>query len=591
MTARRPDRLGLAIIAFGCAAALLIPFFALPPFSSGVWIQSEPVTAALHAVAGLVSLGLALALVGGLRAAHAAVRHPFVLLPGALAVWSLAMTPAIEVPLLSWFGTPEQGEGIAWYFDLAVLTAGALTLQRYTSLRRGLAWTALAAVTGLAGLVAASRLMGMPAQWPWAPFWFYDYLAFYGLYLAVILFSGLRPRGIAWHCAVIGFAIAVVLLSGNRAAVAAAFIVAPASWVLLWLLKRRVREARLVIAAMVLILPVAITPVIVYIGSHTSIRSVRSRMMHLEVADRAVAAQPRLLLTGDGWGHHGDRAINYLPTDVIDFLGYRGGQADWDAVRRQVHFHSHHLLAEAGLSAGLVGLVLAAAILVAIPLYCRARDLRTAGPVAAALATLFSFWFQLPGSVPFMALAMASIAKPARTRRLGNRSARVIAAIIALLAIAQLATAAIGVRVGATMYRAALDNRRTASLAAAPLDDCTDFLVDYGRGGIHLSALFRSFAADLRDKIESEKPILDQDVARLQNYICAAERYAGGGQSLRLATVGLIVRATSLFCPPIPRSSRSRCAISTIGGNGCGRFFRAHPNGTISRRPICRGSS
>jgi hypothetical protein len=76
-------RVGVLLIWLALAAGLAIVFLALPPFQTGIWIQSEPVGLALHAVAALAALGMALALFGGSRAAGAAIHHPFVLLPGA----------------------------------------------------------------------------------------------------------------------------------------------------------------------------------------------------------------------------------------------------------------------------------------------------------------------------------------------------------------------------------------------------------------------------------------------------------------------------------------------------------------------------
>jgi hypothetical protein len=98
--------LGVRLLCIACLAGPFILIFSLPPFHTGIWPQSEPVAAALHGVGAIAGLGLALALIGGSRVATAALFHPFTLLPLALVAWSLALLPAIRIPLLSWFGTP-----------------------------------------------------------------------------------------------------------------------------------------------------------------------------------------------------------------------------------------------------------------------------------------------------------------------------------------------------------------------------------------------------------------------------------------------------------------------------------------------------
>ena len=542
-------RVGVLVIWLALAAGLAIVFLALPPFQTGIWIQSEPVGLALHAVAALAALGLALALFGGSRAAGAAIRHPFVFLPGALGLCGLALAPSVDIPMLSWFGTPELGEGIAGHFDLAVLIAGSLVMRRYRRLRRGLAWIALAGTTGVAALTVHTE-----ARWAWAPFWFYDYLAFYGIFLTVILLGALRSRAMPWRLAVVAYGFAVVVLSGNRAAIVLALVIVPAVWGSLWLLRRRATVARWLAAAGVAAVPLVMIPAVIHGGGDSGVASLHSRLLHLEVAGDALRHAPSLLINGQGWGRHGDRVNVDLPARSVDFLTDQYVGADWDAVSKQVHFHSHHFLVEALLSVGVLGLLLAWAIPVALPLCCRPERIAEAGAFAALSAALFSLWFQLPGSVPYMALAFAAIARPGHGRPAPAR-ARFVGATLALAtAVVLTVTAISGARVAATMFEAAHANRDTEPLSADALADCGHFLTDSGRGGVHLATLFRSFTVDLAAKMADGRPILVQDVARLRDYICAYRREITGGRpSWRLASVGLIVRSELAFALDDPK--------------------------------------
>ena len=42
-------RLGIGLLGFACLAGPFVLFLSLPPFHTGLWPQSEPVAAALHA--------------------------------------------------------------------------------------------------------------------------------------------------------------------------------------------------------------------------------------------------------------------------------------------------------------------------------------------------------------------------------------------------------------------------------------------------------------------------------------------------------------------------------------------------------------
>jgi hypothetical protein len=153
-----------------------------------------------------------------------------------------------------------------------------------------------------------------------------------------------------------------------------------------------------------------------------------------------------------------------------------------------------------------------------------------------------------------MALAFAAVARPGHARPAPARARSVAAALALAVAVALAATAISGARVAATMFEAAHANRDTEPLAIEALADCGRFLIDSGRGGVHLATLFRSFTVDLAAKLADGRPILDQDVARLHDYICAYRREMTDGRpSWRLASVGLIVRSELAFALDDPK--------------------------------------
>ena len=132
------------------AAALLIIVLALPPFRLGIWGQSEAVLGTLHVVAGISALGL-IPLTAWNKRRRQALFHPFVLLSLGLAAWILVTGPWQPVPRLAWFGSPQIGEGLFWFLDLAVFLASSMVLMRYPKIRRFLAIIALLVVLVLVG--------------------------------------------------------------------------------------------------------------------------------------------------------------------------------------------------------------------------------------------------------------------------------------------------------------------------------------------------------------------------------------------------------------------------------------------------------
>jgi hypothetical protein len=530
-------RIGVALIAAGTLAAPFVIFFSLPPFHTGIWYKNEPVIAALHGVSAVVSLGLALALLGGVGAARRSLWHPFVLLPAALAGWSVLLLPFVPIPGLSWYGTPEFGQGIAWYLDQAVLVAGALVAVRVRRLRRPLAWTTLAALVLLTG-----TMVHTDRDWVLAPFMFYDPLAFYGLFGVALLIALFSPARAAWRVAIAGFGVAVVVVSRNLTAMllalAAPVLVAGGLWL-------RRRDPRLLVrlaAIAAVVAPVLTTASVWQVGSGLPESSLWSRMLHLEVAARSLADRPAAALTGRGWGSYGEWQLSHLPLGSFDLVGAEQTGANWDAVRGQIHFQSHNYLAEALLSAGLGGLLLTWVVPVALPLFARRRHVLEAGVLAVLASALLSVWAHDAGAVPYVALAFAALARPVRARP-WRRGGLVAAAVVLAIALAQALSAAVVAVDGAEMQRAAVANRDTEGLAGVPLDDCSGYLGDHGRGGVHLATLYRSFAVDLADKLAAGQQITDPDTARLANYICAVQSRIGDTRSLRLANADLLVTA------------------------------------------------
>ncbi|MBL28586.1 MAG: hypothetical protein CMM50_13655 [Rhodospirillaceae bacterium] len=570
-----PTRIGLGLTTLGVAAGLLIVFLALPPFQIGWWFQSEPVTAGLHGVSALTALGLALMAWGGHRRTLRSLTHPFVLLPAALGLWSLAVSPFDAMPQLSLFGTPELGEGAIWFLDLATLIAGGLMVMRIRRLRQAVGWFALASTLAVTGLTLHTQ-----AHWAWAPFWFYDYLAFFAVDLVVIVLTMIRPRRSSMRWLTVLLGLAIIVISGNRAAIALAVTAVPATWSVLWLVRRRERLCRWLAVIAAILAPLAATAAVYAVGSRGMEAAIESRYLHQIIASRTLASDPTILLTGQGWGHHADSVVAHMPIERIDLQGF-AGTADWDGVRRQVHFHSHNFLIESLLASGIIGLLLAWALPISVPLCCRRREIRTAGVFAAMVTALSALWFQLPGSVPFFALAIAGLAKvpmPSPTRRAAVMRP-LIAAVLVIVTCVQGFAARDTLVVAAEASEAIRANTRATEPGGPTVSnaDCAALLDDHGRGGIHLSVALRRFSDMVEQRTRQGAPPTQGEAVRFADLLCAADSRLAKGASLRLQVAVLLVTTDLVFALKEPSLDSVRSRLVAQWPERLDSFLRKAP--------------
>lgn len=538
MTAAAAKRLGRLLIRSGVLVAPFVIFASLPLFHTGLWYKSEPVIMALHAISAFVAAGLGLAIVGDDRMVMRLSRHPLVLFPAGIALWGLLTAGMAAMPLVSWYGTPEFGQGIAWHLDIAILTVGGMVAVRDARTARWLAWSCGLAITAL----SATFLLNNGTS-DLTPFISSDSLAFYGLFGTPLLLVLISPRRAVPIAATIAFGLLVIVISQNRTALAlmiAAPFVIGGVW---WLARTYAKAARITIALLTLMAPVVVTAAIAFSDVAAREASLWSRKLHLTVARDSLRDNPTDLIWGAGWGSYGERLLAYLPVGAFDLAPQENGVPEWDAAHSQIHFQSHNFLIEALLSGGLVAMGLAWAMMVALPLFCRRRHLVLAGSFAIVIASMFSVWAPDAGAIPLFALAMGGFAGPVAFSSTMKFFRPGLGAGILIAAVLLVATATMTMVTGTTMAREARDNRDTSASGKPALTDCRQMARDFGRGGVHLATLYRSFAVDLLEKRAAGALITETDAARLADYVCAVEHRIGDRASLRLANANLLVTA------------------------------------------------
>lgn len=540
-------------------AAPWIVLLSLPAFYTGIWVQVEGPVAALHLISGGILAGLGVLVLRNHAGAARAVRHPFAVLPWLLALLSFALLPFSPVPALSIHGLPEHGMGIVALLDLGALSAGAL----YTLERRGWRWLcAASAGIVITGVFVLDQLFR--AQRSWAPFFFGDYLAFYAVFGGVFLAAMLGAGRAVWAGLLVALA-GLIGLSGNKAALLAMVL----AILLVFPLARWIRDARrLPLAFVAALFPLLMTAVIFFAGSGfdedyrlsmgeiaplrplanlivSTWASMWSRAMLSGIVFWEIADHPAILLFGDGWGHFNESLLRNL-TRIGGRLHELIGESKiyWDAVQRS-DFHSHNRWVESLLATGSLGLVLALAQLAALP-FCARRDLLgLAVFLALLLGTLQAFWFQMPVSLPLMALAMAALARPGRAfprPRAGRRTAAGACWAAALLLVAA----------GASAYAMSFQARAKLQDTGEKVAHCETFAFDNGLGEIHRMRLMQNAYARMLDVRATKGRLTAADMGRLKARLCLQPAGGAGFRSLAMKVAlnnviaGLVFRTPEL---------------------------------------------
>ena len=344
-------------------------------------------------------------------------RHPLVLLPVAVAVWSLLTLPFASFASLSWFGSPELGEGVLWYLDIAVLCAGAMVLRPLRVARLAIAGVALFSTFVASALTYHSDLFSVSLLNP-----FSDHLAFHGLFLPLIIVTA-APRQIRSQALALAAGFVIISLSQNKSALLLS-LAAP----LIWLTVRQIgggwMSGRALAVILVAVTPVAVTIAVALVGEKGaeqpwwgpfSLLTHWSRSLLQDVVLASIGQEPSTLLTGRGWGQFTDTLLAHAHGEGVTLIAGADLRPNWDALVR-IDFHSHNQLADALLAGGVVSMLLLWVILVALVLYSRACYRLVVTITAVVFLGLSCVWFQFPGSIPFMAIAFGLAARPIRSR-------------------------------------------------------------------------------------------------------------------------------------------------------------------------------
>lgn len=552
--------------------SLSLVVLSYPAFTFGLWPQSEPIIIGLFVSAIISVLGLIGLFTQKPQRVRQTLMLPLVCFPFIIALASAAFSLVNTFPQRTWFGAPELGEGVLWFAALGLLTANASILKNIPLYRK-----ALGLYAGIMGLVITLLTIKGDSLGAWRPFFFSDYIAFLGIFLFPILVVYLKLH--AFRHKVVAFIVACLPLyfSSNRAA-QPLVILAPLLGGIAICFFHYFKHARLLSATSLVLMPFGLVSFIMFISHYFSAhseyayltQSIWSRHnLFLSAFEALKASSLSQILMGQGWGSFTDISIAYIPFEQTKLFmqGTTGSEkAFWDALAR-ADFHSHSEVIESIVSIGILGMLL----VVLYPAICILTTPKKYLPLAFVFifgyVLVSTFWFQMPLTLPFFALALGGIAGPQKKFRIPLSPGAIqipIALFTCLLALSW------GTWKNTVIAHATTDFIVPSQNGGCTLDARYD-LGDNALGGKRLAMIYHSKTEEyLKAKTFPE--------AEYEWLRCAIDYYHKQGSSLQLQIVDLLSRSTWAYGGDTKLNTPVIRRLMDSWGNDLEKFLSMHKN-------------
>jgi hypothetical protein len=381
------------------SAGLLAPWIAiaaLPIFRFGIWIDVEPTLVVFHWIAALFAGGLIL---DRMNSSHIFV-HPILAGIGALIALSLITMPfALDIGL-TWYGLPDSGQGILSLIGFTFMLFGFKRLidEGYS---RFLWINTTAAILMIGGFTLFGNIWGHGTPFAdWSPYVFSAFMAFMAIGLLAL---SLTCESQNYRLSGIVLSGIIILLSMNKTAIMSL-------GVLLVIFESKTisnyiqKLGRVIYTLIVALCPLIILASMILFSGPAQFPTLWSRVRIIQMVGLEMLEHPSRLLVGYGWGSYTDTFLANM-TRVGEAMYQQGvWNPTWDGLSH-INSHSHHQVTEALLSTGIFG-ALIVLILPALAVYVSDRDkLPFAFIVFFLYAATSSGWFEIPATLPFIALS------------------------------------------------------------------------------------------------------------------------------------------------------------------------------------------
>lgn len=421
---------GLALLSI-----LLFSFiFCLYPFQSGIWFNTEPAMLALFVLAGLAALWLGVGVVNGFLSLERPL-HPLLYVLLAWAGLQFVSLPFANVPMRSWMGIPQTGEGGAWHVMLVLITLFIMPLWENNLHKKIILSVAAASLCYMAYLhfdlgIFCKKFSnylenndGTPANWP-------DYLSFIAIYLWIAFASAPAIRTPKIYCLIMLLCCGSLLIAQNISSSIFVFPMLMGMGIILqirvW--KHKPKFISSILSACKFWKILAITgvfiPLILWMGLSQNYdffpckeTSIATRAIFNQVVLSIISHEPKRLLMGSGWGEFANDMVKYGLVDGLHTFknGIYKPNSTWLA---GTVFHPHNQPMQALLSLGVLGFCIFMLFPVIAILTLRRSLFWWCVPALLGVGALGDFWFLLPQVMPFQALAFSALCygRPAKIR-------------------------------------------------------------------------------------------------------------------------------------------------------------------------------
>jgi hypothetical protein len=532
---------GLLWVSFALIVATLnVGIMGLKPLRFGVWFQSEPIFLGLMILSALAALMVWKLWRAGIDV-FAAMRYRVMQIFTAFLAWNFITGALSEIPMRTWFGPPESGEGWLFYLSIWLYTLLVFTLLNHRLFIKALA---IAVPASLALITAVQIFPDAENQiFKWA-----DYLGF-----AVIFYFLSLPKlfSVVTHwwlkAALIAIGAVCLLLSGNFSAIFLVGIFTAVGAIHFALRKRKSAKwlLRIVIGCAVVIPTVWIC--IAWNSKATEVfcdtivhslswydktfqptgrvkevidvykntmnpengelfnnGSLGTRILMNRAAYDFITSNVGSLLLGNGFGSYNDTLFRYSVTDGVK-LYQPNAYANWYLVTGHA-FHPHNAWIYMLVSSGFIGVMLWLAFSYGLLRHITAYT-SVIIPGWLAYQCLSAVWFTVPIITVFFALALASTMHSMSPAQRHLPSKPWLPSLLLVVAAAYLIAATLHYRV-ATQTEAQLTQIQT-SLPEANMRA----IDDYGMGGMHQWWVAVLLGDYLNMKAAQNIPFKESDVA------------------------------------------------------------------------------
>jgi hypothetical protein len=525
------------LLLFSC---FTLPWIMLsaPLMKFSPWPYGQPPFISLVSVSFFLSVGLCLcSLSEDQEKFSPALNYASIICLG-ITVWSFIASFFSYVPWLSWTGSPQIGMGIIWYIILSVMIIGYKLALNSKYLGVFITNVIVASFTICCLSFIGDIRHGLIPQFKGTPYFINEHIVFIGISLMGIGFS-LDSK--VYKKILLFLGILIIIASTNRTAFIGIAIGTFLYGIAYYINKKEnfiSVYSRYFFAAFIFLISPFVYLIAKYISSDFFLFSLHARYHFWRVCIDALINDPFRLLVGFGWGSYTDiilSSIHNMPIQIIRsdfrrhsseiFLPYQSFPQNWSEIGLEINnllignvgFHSHNQLIETLISCGIPGAILFSALLILPVLLCQKSKIPSMTFCCAALSFTFSGWYEIPGTLPYLAIFLAAVSPNISLKKTNFKYffQFSLACISVILLVFGLSLIYFNLCFDTVREKFSSNNQeKTLSITVQ------DYLQSSGPGGIYLAIFLRDFL----ESVHSHPSLNSVDIKVLHNLLYASQK-------------------------------------------------------------------